>query len=93
MTSNPPPIHVQPIYLAGPDDELTVGRQSAARRPDELPAANLTQLTTPTPAGLPADRRSSALSLSRPVRLLPRLGRPPSPPLPTAVPAAGSRRR
>ncbi|MGW3183251.1 hypothetical protein ACWDD9_28645 [Kitasatospora sp. NPDC001119] len=56
-------IHVQPLYLAG---------RPVARRVGALPRASLHQLTTPTAAGLPEDRRSAAgLRFTRPVRLRP----------------------
>ncbi|MFJ4676899.1 DUF317 domain-containing protein [Kitasatospora sp. NPDC088783] len=86
--------HDVPNHVVNAALELTVGDRSAVRPLSALPAANLTQLSTPTPAGGPIDRRSAALSLSRPVRLPLSAVRPPSPQPPApAAPAAEGRRR
>ncbi|WP_254897844.1 hypothetical protein [Kitasatospora sp. NA04385] len=82
-----------PNYVVNAALELAVGDRSAARPVSDLPVANLTLLSTPTPAGGPVDRRSAALSLSRPVRLPLGAVRPPAPAAPApAAPLTGGRR-
>ncbi|GJF32623.1 hypothetical protein KNE206_53230 [Kitasatospora sp. NE20-6] len=82
-----------PLYAINAALEAAFSTTGVLRRWNDLPAANLARLSTPTPAGRAEDRRTAALSFVRPVRITPPLSTAPVRCGPGAAPVPGSRHR